>query len=926
MNKRKLPIVLRTLLVSILLVGVTFTTLFAADLLGGVLIPTVYPDGIPPLSGELRAMTVRTQNNADFPSAPGLPTKRLKSELEEIAAFAQTYGYNAIFFEAVPQHDAFYRSSLLPSSAFWTGKQGSFTFFDPLAYLTNLCKELDIQVYAVVDPFDVAGQESLAAKSPALQNAEWVSNGHLDPTQIPVQKLIAKIVGELTAGYDIAGVILSGVDSEAFGGGEAYTQAIAQIADLAHKEIHDKQTQRLGMVVNSDSISQESSRNIVSLPLKKENLDFIVASAQNAQNTDDLVAELDAWSKLCGESALYRLHAASDKSIFSHAIDNSIYFERQNGVDGVVISNYSTLHTEARTAAYSLAATFAQTAPVLPDLSYSQSFSITRPAETLTIGSSMETYFITGTSDPSKPLYYSEKEVERTSSGLWGVQVKVPYGTNTYTFAQDGITKKAVLVRNKPPQDSTISTIPKGSVYPASPEAVLDGQRLKLSCTAPAGATVTASVGGLTATLKQVSQTGKSAVATTYQETLDLSSLSSAGQIKNIGAVTYKLNYNGMNSSQKSTGEVYVAGKDALPVARMKGFIVPVNTNEANDGVYTTVLKDGCVDYIVGNSGGAYYKLASGGYVLKSTVEIPTGTVSAVNSVSSISLKQLPKGEKLRITGTARSVFTTQLTDGRLIVKLENISGFDKLKTELLQSELCTSIETQIDQERTVTLTFTLKEGVELLGWDVQFEGNDTVIYLKQMPTLKSNTAAPLSGITVLLDPGHGGTDPGAAGVPYHEGAWEKTLNLANAYALRSRLEALGASVHITQEDSSMTLNERMELSQKLDADLFISCHHNALSETVDSNTVSGIEVFYYNEQSERFAQNIGESLSQNTGRKLRFVNQSWYRVTMMSACPSVLVESGYLCSPAEYEKLATEFGMYQYANAVSDAVLQYFA
>ncbi len=92
-----------------------------------------------------------------------------------------------------------------------------------------------------------------------------------------------------------------------------------------------------------------------------------------------------------------------------------------------------------------------------------------------------------------------------------------------------------------------------------------------------------------------------------------------------------------------------------------------------------------------------------------------------------------------------------------------------------------------------------------------------------------------------------------------------------------------------------------------------------------NSNKVEGIEVYYYNGQSQVFAENIGANLASVTGRKLRFVNWSWYRVTMLTSCPAVLVESGYICSPAEFDRIASDFGMFQYANGVADAVLQYF-
>lgn len=177
-----------------------------------------------------------------------------------------------------------------------------------------------------------------------------------------------------------------------------------------------------------------------------------------------------------------------------------------------------------------------------------------------------------------------------------------------------------------------------------------------------------------------------------------------------------------------------------------------------------------------------------------------------------------------------------------------------------------------------------------------------------------------------MLDPGHGGTDPGAAGVAGDGGPWEKTLNLANAYAAQSRLEALGATVHVLHSDETMTLNERMELSQQFDADLFISCHHNSLGVTADSVGVSGIEVYYWNDQSQRLAELAGQSLAEDSGRRLRSVERSYYRVTMMTACPSILLESGFITNPAEYQQICDAFAMYRYGSAVADAVVQYFA
>ena len=104
--------ILRTLLASLAIIAATCAVLYASDLLTAPISPKTPPAGIPPAAEKLRALTVRTRGNADFPSEPGLSAKEQRAQLNEIAAFAAEYGYNAVFFEAAPSCDALYRSSI----------------------------------------------------------------------------------------------------------------------------------------------------------------------------------------------------------------------------------------------------------------------------------------------------------------------------------------------------------------------------------------------------------------------------------------------------------------------------------------------------------------------------------------------------------------------------------------------------------------------------------------------------------------------------------------------------------------------------------------------------------------------------------------------------------------------------------------------
>jgi N-acetylmuramoyl-L-alanine amidase len=91
----------------------------------------------------------------------------------------------------------------------------------------------------------------------------------------------------------------------------------------------------------------------------------------------------------------------------------------------------------------------------------------------------------------------------------------------------------------------------------------------------------------------------------------------------------------------------------------------------------------------------------------------------------------------------------------------------------------------------------------------------------------------------VVIDPGHGGSNPGARGVV--EGMHEKDQTLAVAREVAERLEARGVEVHMTRDrDRTLTLRQRVAEANRLGADLFVSIHANAS----EARTQRGFETF----------------------------------------------------------------------------------
>ena len=161
----------------------------------------------------------------------------------------------------------------------------------------------------------------------------------------------------------------------------------------------------------------------------------------------------------------------------------------------------------------------------------------------------------------------------------------------------------------------------------------------------------------------------------------------------------------------------------------------------------------------------------------------------------------------------------------------------------------------------------------------------------------------------VVVDAGHGGTDPGKVGV---DGSLEKDINLAVAERLKTYLEQDDVKVIMTRETDTGLYSEtdsrkkmadmkkRCEIIEESGADLVVSIHQNSYHE----ESVSGGQVFYYRDSpkgkalaeilQDRFDYVLGEQ-----NRRLPKANGNYYLLLHVK-CPIVIVECGFLSNRKE--------------------------
>jgi N-acetylmuramoyl-L-alanine amidase len=175
----------------------------------------------------------------------------------------------------------------------------------------------------------------------------------------------------------------------------------------------------------------------------------------------------------------------------------------------------------------------------------------------------------------------------------------------------------------------------------------------------------------------------------------------------------------------------------------------------------------------------------------------------------------------------------------------------------------------------------------------------------------------------IAIDPGHGGTDPGAVGPAQTE---EKVHTLAVAMYLRDLLRQAGHQVVVTRESDTDVatpgstageeLQARVNIANQADADIFISIHANAAA----NSAAHGTETWYY-QSGEELAESVQIELAK-LGLTNRGVKQANFYVLKYTYMPSILVELAFLSNLEEEQLLTSESFRTQAAQAIYNGII----
>ncbi|HBR01665.1 MAG TPA: N-acetylmuramoyl-L-alanine amidase [Ruminiclostridium sp.] len=202
-------------------------------------------------------------------------------------------------------------------------------------------------------------------------------------------------------------------------------------------------------------------------------------------------------------------------------------------------------------------------------------------------------------------------------------------------------------------------------------------------------------------------------------------------------------------------------------------------------------------------------------------------------------------------------------------------------------------------------------------------------------PPIEVPEGKALCPVSVTIDAGHGGRDPGTVS-PYEDDLHEKDITLDIAKKVEELLTGKGIKVNMTREtDDHLSdvikedLLARADVANKSDASLFVSIHVNAYDlKYKGAASVSGLEVYYLNKDTtytdfteERLAEIIGQEVSSAADIKFNGVKSNALSVLRNTEMPAVLVETAYITNKEDHARLASKKFRDATARGIADGI-----
>ncbi len=538
-----------------------------------------------------------------------------------------------------------------------------------------------------------------------------------------------------------------------------------------------------------------------------------------------------------------------------------------------------------------------------------------------------------GTAPPNGQVVINGKQVTRSKAGHFSPSFPLHLGDNLFTIRYQNQEKVIKVTRL-----SLQPEIPQGlnfvqdSLTPATNIARLPKELICFGAIALKNAHVSVTLHNTDVLLNpqppQAELLANSAVLTgqtlqpiTPSDLATYKGCTTVSDIGDLGKPEFQLSLNGKTITQLGKGKIQILSPGQLPVVEVIAESGVTRTGPSTDYSRLTPLPQGTRATVTGQEGD-WLRLDYSAWINGQETRMLLGATPPQGIIRSVGYRQ--------ISGATEILFPLQIPVP-VSVEQGNHSFILTLHNTIAQTDIIRLDDNPLISDLNwqqlalapgaVRYTFNLKK-TQQWGYQLKYDNTTLVLTLRHGPVLAGTKHHPLTGIKILLDPGHGGRETGASGPT---GDLEKDVNLKVSRLLRQELVKRGATVVMTREsDQELSLVERQAIIQREQPTIAISIHHNSLPDDGDAEKTKGFAAFWYQPQAHSLAVFLHNYVVKKLHRPSYGVYWDNLALTRPTIAPSVLLELGFMSNPDEFEQLIQPKEQQKIAKTIAEGITEW--
>lgn len=542
-----------------------------------------------------------------------------------------------------------------------------------------------------------------------------------------------------------------------------------------------------------------------------------------------------------------------------------------------------------------------------------------------------EKIFLIGTASPVGEVSINGQPIQRSKAGHFAPSFPLKVGDNIFTLRYKNREIRVKVTRTASALNVPIGmAFAKDSLVPTQRIARLPDELICFSAIAPENATVSVKLGTRAIALLPQSQAGEllsnaDVLTASERSTTTFKGLyqgcSAFSQVGNLGKPSFQLSVDsGKTIAQQSTGDVEILAPNQLEIVEVTANAGVARTGPGTDYSRLTPLPKGTKASVTGIEGD-WLRLDYGGWIKREETRSLPDKVPPKSLIRGVSYRQVNNTTEIIFPLQVPVPIAIQQGEKNLTLTLYNTTAqTDTIK--LNDDPIIKRLDWQQIAPGQVQYSFNLKHEQQW-GYDVKYQGTNLVLSLRHPPKIQSQSPTPLKGITILLDPGHGGTELGAKGPT---GYPEKDINLVVSKLLKQELIKRGATIYMTREsDREVSLEKRVAEIDRLKPTLALSIHYNALPDNGDAINTKGVGIFWYHAQGHDLSIFLHDYLVKKLNRPSYGVYWNNLALTRPHSAPSILLELGFMINPNEFEWISKAPEQEKLAQTLADGIVEWF-